>query len=98
VNRVVDDSLAVDIDFHLGQAIGLDAIVGGQIGGADYASNCHRLLLSVDLHHLRPLEQEVAIGKLASDTRGQGGIQGGTTRGGSLAVQSGRTGLIEHVG
>lgn len=98
MNRVVDDSLAINIDFHLCQAIGLDAVVGGQVGGADYATNRHHLLLPVDLHQFCPFNQKVAVGKLTRHPRGQRGVQGGSTRGSSLAVQGGRTGLIEQVG
>src|SRR4051794_5948000 len=51
MNGVIDDSLAVDIDFHLRQAIRLNAIVIRQIGWANHPPHRHDLFLTVDLHH-----------------------------------------------
>jgi hypothetical protein len=98
VDRVVHDTLAVDIDLHLSQAVGLDAVVGCQIGGADYAANRHHLFLSVDLHQLRPFHHEIAVGKLARHSRCQRGIESSGSRRSSLAIQGSRTCLVERIG
>ena len=91
MNGIVHHTFAIDIDFHLREAVGLNTVVGSQVRRADYSADGDGLLFAVHEDRLRTFDDEETIRQLPGDSCRKSRGERRIARCSSLPIQSCRT-------
>ena len=82
---VANNSLAVQLNLHVGNGCGGHHIVRRNVAGAHHAKQGQRLTLTIHFQLLDSLNHQIAIWKHLADARRQQGSQTSLPVGGTLA-------------
>src|SRR5580704_1039986 len=87
MDRVVDDSFTVHLDFHIRQARGQHGVGSVEIDGPDDATNVDDLIFRVHVQILSSFDNQVSVHQHVGHASRDGGGQGSVAAGGAFTIE-----------